>query len=433
MRSTKKTRALGQVLALSFVLGAGGCVVLGYNFDKKPPDSCERTADCPGVDSDCGKRACTEGVCTYVEVKDAGEKPLGQPRDDCQDVTCDGKGLAVSKPAPLEVPLPGDECAVGQCFDGTPLVVPKEKDTPCGKDGALACDGAGFCAGCTMPSECGDDNLCLKWSCTEGICIGAYEPVGTILADTVKGDCMAEACDGAGGIDQIPYPMDAADDMNPCTADICKGTTTEHENAANGTPCETGCRACTDGVCGECSEGTTCVAEVCVSNGAQPVGSACAGPADCKTGFCIDNICCESACAEDCMGCGNTTTGQPNGICAPALDNTNPGGRCEGLDVCIGGTCRCENGVLDGNELKVDCGGTCAPCKGTWVCNGTSGCGAPVAKCCAFDCIGCDDETAACFELQNTPCFIGENPKTFTGGTFWDICAKCNRMTCLCQ
>ncbi|HVK71576.1 MAG TPA: hypothetical protein VM694_44285, partial [Polyangium sp.] len=107
MRSTKKTQVLSRLLAVSFLLGAGGCVVLGYDFDKKPPSGCKVAADCPGVDTGCGNRDCNEGVCKYVDVLPKGEKPLGQPLDDCQEVTCDGEGRAISKPAPEQTPEDG--------------------------------------------------------------------------------------------------------------------------------------------------------------------------------------------------------------------------------------------------------------------------------------------------------------------------------------
>ncbi|MDC3960670.1 hypothetical protein [Polyangium jinanense] len=433
MRSTKKTQVLSKALALSFLLGAGGCVVLGYDFNKQPPISCERAQDCPGEDSDCGTRACEKGVCKYVNVKPAGESPLGQRLDDCQEFTCDGTGHAVSKPAPDQTPDDGSECTENKCIDGTPLFVPLEQNAACGKDKLLKCDGLGSCAGCTMPSECGDDGPCLKWSCESGVCIRAFEPAGTVVANTVTGDCKAEACDGAGNLGQIPDPNDAADDGDSCTADICKDGATVRESAANGTACGMGCQSCTDGLCGDCSPGFVCEGTACVSVGEQPVGAVCTENPDCMSGFCVQGVCCESACDGKCMGCVNTATGMPNGVCAPALDGNNPGGRCEGADTCVGGKCRCENGVQDGNELKVDCGGSCAPCKGTWVCNGDAGCGAPIAECCFFDCIGCGDETTACFDIQSKECFIGEQSKSFTGGTFWDGCAKCNRMTCICQ
>ncbi|MDI1443429.1 hypothetical protein [Polyangium sp. 6x1] len=439
MRSTKKTQVLSRALALSLVLGAGGCVVLGYDFDKQPPVSCERAQDCPGEDTACGKRACEQGVCNFVDVKPAGEKPLGQPLHDCQDVTCDGAGHAVSKPAPDQLPEDGSECTEDKCVDGTPLLVPFENTTACGKDKLLTCNGLGSCAGCTMPSQCGDEGPCLKWSCEEGVCIRAFTPAGTIVANTVTGDCVAEACDGAGNLGQILDPTDAADDGDPCTDDICTDTGTEHANAANGTPCEGVCQSCTDGVCGDCSPGFVCDGvEKCVSTGDQPVGAVCMNNPDCMTGFCVQGVCCDSACDGKCMGCIKTATGMPNGVCAPALDGNNPGGRCTGADTCVGGMCRCENGVQDGSEAKVDCGGVCAPCAGQWFCNGVAGCGAPKQQCCGAECISdCPDDTTACFEIQAMPCFLGEPARSFTGGTVKDggcfFQYACERMTCICQ
>jgi hypothetical protein len=424
-----------RALALSFVLGAGGCVVLGYDFEKQPPASCEKAADCPGEDTFCGTPACEQGVCTFVNVKPATEKPLGQRVGDCQVLECDGAGHAVSKLSNDDKPDDGSECTEDKCSDGTPLFVPVEKDTDCGK--SLKCDGTGFCAGCTMPTECGDDTPCLKWSCTEGVCIRTYEPEGLVISDAMLGDCMAEACDGAGKLVTVLYAMDPADDIDPCTTDACQGEVTVHENAANGTACGMGCQSCTDGVCGPCSPGFVCDALACVSVGDQPPGSACVKNADCMSGFCVDGVCCESECSDKCKACSNAKTGQANGVCATALDGTNPGDRCMELDVCVGGTCRCENGVQDGSELDVDCGGVCAPCSGQWVCNGLAGCGAPKQECCNIDCFDCPNETTQCFAVQSTACFLGEPPRSFTagvvgnGGCFFQN--ACNRVTCICK
>ncbi|MDI3285874.1 hypothetical protein [Polyangium sp. 15x6] len=432
MRSPTYFQAFFRGLALSLVVAAGGCLTL----EAPGGAPCVKASDCPGEDTACGTRACEQGVCRFMNVLPAGERPPGQPLDDCLDVTCDGLGHAVVKSASDQLPDDGSECTEDKCVEGTPLFVPLEQNAPCGKDKQLKCDGLGSCTGCTMPSDCGDDGPCLKWSCpTESkVCIRVFEPAGTIVADTVKGDCKAEACDGKGKLDQIPYPQDAADDGDPCTDDICSETGTVHGNAATGTACGVGCQSCTDGVCGDCSPGFFCEGMGCVSVGEQSVGAVCMTNPDCATGFCVQGVCCESACDGKCMGCVNTATGMPNGVCAPALDGNNPGGRCVGADVCVGGTCRCENGVQDGSETKVDCGGSCAPCKGTWVCNGDAGCGAPIAQCCNFDCFRCEDQTAACFEIQSKECFIGEQPRSFTAGTVQENgCVNCKRMTCICQ
>ncbi len=438
MRSTSHFRALRSILAASIVFGVGGgCIALGYDFEKKPPISCTKAETCPGEDTFCGTRACEQGVCTFVNVKPAGGKPIDQQTGDCQSVACDGAGFAVSRPADDDPPDDGSECTEDKCSDGTPLFVPLEKAKPCGK--SLTCDGFGFCAGCTMASECGDDGPCLKWSCVSSVCIRVYEPAGLVLADTVPGDCRAEACDGAGKIEQITYPTDAKTDLDPCTDDICDGEVTVHEKAANGTPCGMGCQSCTDGVCGDCSPGFGCDGGLaCVPVGEQPVGSICAKDVDCTTGFCVDMVCCESACSGKCMACSNPMTGQENGVCATALDGTNPGDRCMGADLCLGGTCRCENGVQDGSELKVDCGGVCAPCAGTWACNGLAGCGAPKQSCCSAECISdCPDDAAPCFAIQSMPCFIGEPARSFTAGVVGNSSClfdyACNRMTCICQ
>ncbi|MDI1428818.1 hypothetical protein [Polyangium sorediatum] len=438
MSSTNTPRALRAILASALVaLVGGGCIALGYDFDRKPPLACSSVAECPGEDTFCGTRKCEQNVCTFVNVQPAGVKPLGQPVDDCQDLTCDGAGHAVSKPASDQPPKDASDCTEDKCVDGTPLFVPVDKDKPCGKGGALACDGLGSCAGCTAATDCGDDGPCVNWSCTEGVCLRVNAPRGTLVTDTVKGDCLAEGCDGDGNVVTLSF-QDPMDDMDPCKDDICKDGVTVHEPAANGTPCAEGCRACTDGVCEMmCSPGFGCNdGVICKPLAQQPNGSACQEAIDCTSGSCVDGVCCENECSGKCMACSNQKTGQANGMCAPVIDGSNPDMDCGGSDVCFGGKCRCENGVKDGAELKVDCGGICAPCGGTWVCNGSNGCEGPIPACCSFEvnCFDCGNETADCSIVEGTLCTVEvDKPKSFTGGTFWDGCLKCKRMTCICQ
>jgi hypothetical protein len=130
--------------------------------------------------------------------------------------------------------------------------------------------------------------------------------------------------------------------------------------------------------------------------------------ADCTTGYCADGVCCGVPCGrcETCApGTGacemipiNTDPGDEcpretnfcdgNGGCTECADSTINGSEtdfdCGGPDcpscvtgasckidsdcvscACEGYTCvlaRCDNGVQDGCEADVDCGGPCPPC-----------------------------------------------------------------------
>lgn len=134
----------------------------------------------------------------------------------------------------------------------------------------------------------------------------------------------------------------------------------------------------------QCQSGLACVAGNLAKRGAAS-GDACA-PATCGNGVKDSgetSIDCGDLCGNDCTIVCDKPNGDPskcstdcpcsvgegdcdsNLECAPGLICGTGNGAAFGLaattDVCWGGS-TCQNGVKDGTETAVDCGGSCAPC-----------------------------------------------------------------------
>jgi RHS repeat-associated protein len=125
-----------------------------------------------------------------------------------------------------------------------------------------------------------------------------------------------------------------------------------------------------------------------------PVGAACDGLCQCDPGGacddpgdCATDLCCA---AGECGGpsCSCSSAAQ----CAPGLDCS--GGTCQShcalnphAPECIPATC--SDGVKDGNETDVDCGGACPGCTTDHRCNTASDCGSGLV---------CGSHNGACFD-----------------------------------
>jgi hypothetical protein len=63
------------------------------------------------------------------------------------------------------------------------------------------------------------------------------------------------------------------------------------------------------------------------------------------------------------MACGGLDTADPAGTCGPVLPGkTDPDNRCTKGPCDGNGACRCANGLQDGDETGIDCGGSCGKC-----------------------------------------------------------------------
>lgn len=233
--------------------------------------------------------------------------------------------------------------------------------------------------------------------------------------------CVPKTCAGQG---QSCGPLD----------DGC-GTTLDCGSCATGDTCLAGTCGCKDGVKNGTESDVDC-GGVCATCAA---GKSCGSPADCVAGlFCSDGVCCQSACTGLCQACVLAKTGVASGTCASIAAGTDPDGECaldpastcqktgqcksgacelypsgtpcatatcsagtataakscDGSGQCIGpapaacpapylcnaaGTaCQsCSDGLKNGAETDVDCGGStasCARCAQGKVCGAASDC-----------------------------------------------------------
>jgi hypothetical protein len=337
----------------------------------------------------------------------------------------------------------------GQGADGTCGVIAlyADPDNEC-DDGA--CDGSGSCKKYNG-ATCGATTECLSGNCADGFCCGAP------CTETCRACSIAKR---GGGFDGQCGPIAAGTDPdNECDSGECNGAAacTLPKPLANGviciessqctsgncvdgvccdTACSGTCQACTavkkgqgaDGTCGpiaanqdpddECLDGVCTGAETCIKFN----GATCSSPDECLSGYCADGYCCGAACTESCRACSaDKKGGGVNGQCGPIAAGTDPdnecdGGECNGAAACTlvsGATCI--DGVKNGNETDVDCGGgTCVTCGIGKTCN-------VAADCATNQCLGgtCVAAESGCSDGQREGYIGSPNIAACSGG--WSV------------
>jgi hypothetical protein len=165
----------------------------------------------------------------------------------------------------------------------------------------------------------------LPIACTQDF--GVFEPTASGDPGSTSTSTSTTGTGGSGGA--LPCTDAGCDDMDPCTVDVCDAATDTCMHLP------TSCGGCTDP--GECPDPGECKAATCVD---QQCGAANAPEGDsCTGGVCNDvGSCVECLTSDDCDG----------------------GDGCSAENVCVD---RCMDGVQDGNETDIDCGGdTCTGC-----------------------------------------------------------------------
>lgn len=354
---------------------------------------CLAVDDCPGTDNACQTRTCTEGSCG----KDfkANGTPLPTQKDgDCKVQVCDGNGSIIATTDDNDNPDDSNACTADACDQGTPSNTNVDAGTNCGTNGTgnpLVCDSKGQCVGCNAASDCpGVDDECSKRTCNAGVCGVEFTPTNTPIAAQTAQDCLAQVCDGAGKIVNIPDNADIpGDDGNPCTSESCAGGMPMHPNEANGSVCNDGnactmldtCQAgvCTGGNTITCVASDQChVAGTCnpatgmCSNPEKPNGAACTDnntctqSDTCQAGACVGSNPVQCAASDACHDAG--TCNPATGVCSnpakadgAACDDNNA---CTQSDTCQAGTCTGANPVTCATPDQCHLAGTCNPATG---------------------------------------------------------------------
>ena len=141
-----------------------------------------------------------------------------------------------------------------------------------------------------------------------------------------------------------------------------------------GAACSPDGEACDDGGCAGSGGGDVDAGPACALG-------RCAKGADCATGACSDGCCAEPSCNDGAVN-GTEADVDCGGACAARCE---VGARCRSAVDCEPGLgcpaslarctpAACDNGVRDGTELLIDCGGECAGCPNGTACSSSSDC-----------------------------------------------------------
>jgi hypothetical protein len=226
------------------------------------------------------------------------------------------------------------------------------------KDSATVETGNGCETGvssCTSPSACpASSTLCVVDTCSSGCC-----GTSNASSDTTCSDNGGTVCDGAGHCVACLTAANCAAQSTLCKINTCTANSCGITNAAAET-------TCTDNGGSVCNGNGSCVA--------------CVTAADCAP---QSTVCKTNTCAANACGTSNVSLGT---MC------TDSGGTvCNGNGSCVAATC--SDGIKDGNETDVDCGGgTCPPCADTKDCKVGSDC---VDKVCSGNPLTCQAPTCS--------------------------------------
>ena len=217
---------------------------------------CLTETDCPGSDTVCQTRTCTQGICG-ITFKAPGFALTDPTVGDCKGQQCDGMGNSVAFNLNTDLPVDGNPCTTDECSAGTPAHRPISSGTTCGT--GLVCDGANHCVACLSASTCpGSDTECQTRTCINGVCGISNTTAGKITVAQVARDCKRIECNGTGSTFTVPDVTDLPVDGNPCTSDVCNGDTPQNPSLMAGTNCG-GTNVCDGlGACVGCLTAATC-------------------------------------------------------------------------------------------------------------------------------------------------------------------------------
>jgi len=383
--------------------GAGKCV------------DCLTAADCPTSSSVCYEPTCSFGSCTTAPAPAGTPLPASQQnKGDCRTYVCDGSGSTTSQADPTDIEDDGNTCTSEVCSGTTPTHPKLPAGTACGTNGEV-CSSSGIC--CTPTTCAAASKQCGSMSNGCGQVIDCGSCASGQVCTTSGQCCTPKTCQSGVSCGNISNGCGGTIACGACSAgDTCSGGTCGCANGyKSGSETDVDCGGL---YCGKCILGQKCLA-----------GS------DCSSGFCADGVCCDTACAGNCRACTSIKTGVTTGTCANTTDGTDPDnecpysaastcgttgfcktGACEyyasgttcstatcsanveypadtcngsgqcvdggsnacgGSYVCSGSKCQsCSDGLKNGTETDVDCGGggSCGKCANGKKCTGVADC-----------------------------------------------------------
>lgn len=312
-------------------------------------DGCDTGGTCGGP-ADCASGVCTDGVCTAPTCTDSVRNGDETGRD-CGGGRCVacvvGEFCATPSDCGTGVCEAG-VCAPPRCTDGARNGV--ETDVDCG----------GQCGRCSLGKGCAVDGDCTSMACQGArlcvlpTCLNAMRDPDESDVDC-GGGCLACVA-GRQCSEDVDCASRRCSAENLCLAPTCA------DGAANGDESDVDC----GGSCpADCAESLRCFAD-----------------ADCASAVCFAGRCAAPSCEDDVRNGLETDVDCGGLMCGRCLENA----RCQDNDdcqstLCIGQRCvspTCADGELNGTETAVDCGGACPGCVAGELCNEGRDCGSGV-------------------------------------------------------
>jgi plastocyanin len=311
--------------------GAGGKVCDGTDKCVQ----CLAATECPGVDTECQKRACVQGACDFAFTPD--ETPIAsQTAGDCKQNVCDGQGGSNKTiPDDTDKPVDGKVCTDDVCSNGSPSNPTTPSGGLCSEGAGQVCDGIGNCV------QCVDSSQCAGGLCQANACVGPNCTDQTKNGSETGIDCGGPVCNACADGEGCGVNTDCTNKI--CTGNICQAPTCA-DRTTNGAETDIDCGG---GNCPQCSDGKSC------AGGGDCLSKVCTGsPLVCQVPTCIDGVKNGPETDADCGGICTTKCGAGKG-CGVNADCT--GG------ICTSNTCEptCTDGEQDGTETDIDCGGGC--------------------------------------------------------------------------
>ncbi len=295
------------------------------------------------VDADCASGVCEDGTCQPPPTCSDGVRNGDETDVDCGG-TCpddcdDGEGC-----------MGDDDCVSGHCDPATMTCGPggacdngvqdgDETDVDCG----------GSCPNdCKDGDGCNEDADCMSMQCDPKTMTCTSCGDGVQNGDETDVDCGGSCPLGCGDGDGCMTDADClSGECDPKTM-TCLPPATCRDGVRNGneTDIDCGgdtCPGCDDGE--DCMVGSDCVSQVC-----DPDADTCT-PASCTDGVRNGNETDIDCGGDTCPGCDDGEMCSMDGDCAS--------GSCDELGmVCLPPAC--DDGVQNGDETDLDCGGSCA-------------------------------------------------------------------------
>jgi cysteine-rich repeat protein len=358
---------------------------------------CAAAEECPGTDTDCQTRTCSNGVCGF-EYAPSGTSTMDQTPGDCLTSVCDGMGGTTVENADADILDDGNPCTEDTCSAGQPSNAPLMAGAAC-SDGGLGklCDGAGQCVECLGAADCSSQvcmmSQCVAESCADSVKNGAETDIDcggaecAPCADAKKcgaaTDCLSGVCKA--GVCQAPT----------CSDKVKNGAETDADCGGSCSPCGPGLGCAQDADCvgGSCSGSMclpTCTDQVKNANetdvdcgGPQcstcPDGETCAVGSDCVSAVCSSGVCQASLCSDAVKNGAETDIDCGGPVCGPCGAGLACGAAADCSSVvCAGGVCAaatCLDAVKNGSESDIDCGGPdCVKCADSFNCGSGGDC-----------------------------------------------------------